>query len=515
MSDALFRPGKRLYLFSLFPVCVLAIFLLIVSWGYSALQHKVADESAEIILNRVSEVAQEFRNALATLNHKYDSADCSENVVTALKNDLWKYEFIRDIGLIRNGFLTCTTSGPLKHPLKIPVPSVQTNIGTGLMFDNVSLLGTGIAADVITNGDIALFVSPMMMEAMDRNVRRHGLYIELLQKNTGEVFRRSGVLPETALSDALGLPHKIYRIQRCESRGALCVRISSAINDVSDIPGYILIPLMIFGIVLGIASSYLVFIYRQRRISMETRLRKAIRAQTFTLVYQPIVKTLTGEIVGFEALIRWHDPLLGHVPPDIFIPLAERTGLASAITRVVVAIALRDVSDLLVRHRLFVSINVIPDDIRDPVFIDWLGRAVVAAGLSPEHIVLEITERANASTEDVDNGMRQLRDRGFHIAIDDFGTGYSNISWLTSNNYDKIKIDKFITNAIGTDSINNRTLMNLIVLLREIDKDIVFEGVEHGYQAQFIAEEIPEAYSQGWYFYRPLDRGAALSVMAK
>ncbi|WP_226570904.1 EAL domain-containing protein [Mangrovibacter yixingensis] len=514
MSEARKWRAKKRFLFSVFLLCVFVIFLCVFSLVYRAVQQKVVDDRAAIILNRVSEVAEEFRNALSLLNGKYRNAECTPKVVGQLKNDLWKYEFIREIGVAHNGLMTCTSSGPVNPPVQVPVPQVVTQIGSGLMFNNATLLGKGIAADVITSGDIVLFVSPMMMETMDRNVREHGLALSLIQKETGKVIRQSDALSAGNIYDKLGIKHSVYSIERCGPKGSICVRISAGLKDVTDLPIVGQVALICVGLGLGLAASYLLFFYRRRRVAMDVRLKNAIRNESFSLVYQPIVRTVTGEIVGFEALIRWRDSLLGDVSPDIFIPLAEQTGQAQTITRLVTKMALREVSDTLKRHNLFVSINVIPDDIRDIAFIDYLSESVSAVGLSPHQVVLEITERANASTEDVDKGMRVLRNRGFNIAIDDFGTGYSNISWLTSNNYDKIKIDKFITNAIGTDSINNKTLMNLIVLLREIDKDIVFEGVEHRYQVHFISREIPKAFSQGWYFYRPLDKTMAASVVA-
>ncbi|OAT78778.1 hypothetical protein A9B99_03485 [Mangrovibacter phragmitis] len=514
MSEARKWRAKKRFLFSVFPLCVFVVFMCVVSWGYRVLQQRVIDNSAVIILNRVSEVAEEFRSALNHLNNKYSDVSCTPDTVRQLKNDLWKYEFIREIGISHHGLMTCTSSGAVLPPVQVPVPQVVTQIGTGLMFNNASLLGKGIATDVITRGDIVLFVSPMMMETMDRNVREHGLMLSLVQEETGKVIRQSGTLPVGRLYDRLGLKRHVYGIERCGPKGSMCVRISAVLNDVTDLPAWGLVALVSTGLGVGLAASYLLFFYRRRRVSMDVRLKRAIRNENFSLVYQPIVRTITGEIVGFEALIRWRDSLLGDVSPDIFIPLAEQTGQAQAITRIVTKMALREISETLKKHNLFVSINVIPDDIRDVTFIDYLSELVNVVGLSPHQVVLEITERANASTEDVDVGMRVLRNRGFNIAIDDFGTGYSNISWLTSNNYDKIKIDKFITDAIGTDSINNKTLMNLIVLLREIEKDIVFEGVEHLYQVHFISREIPKAFSQGWYFYRPLDKTMAASVVA-
>ncbi len=123
-------------------------------------------------------------------------------------------------------------------------------------------------------------------------------------------------------------------------------------------------------------------------------------------------------------------------------------------------------------------------------------------GISGGSLMLEITERQSASIEEIKQSVEFYQSQGILFALDDFGTGYSNLSWLSLIDVDEIKIDKSLTDSIGTESINKHILPGLIGMFRNMPRIVVFEGVENELQYLFLKENLPECCAQGWYFSR-------------
>lgn len=166
--------------------------------------------------------------------------------------------------------------------------------------------------------------------------------------------------------------------------------------------------------------------------------------------------------------------------------------------------SLAEFAPILHQHNITLSINVNCSDICDDTFRARLFTILEREKIPGNLIMLEITERQNASIGDIKKAMLAYKDSGIRFALDDFGTGYSNLNWLSLLYVDEIKIDKFVIDYIGTESLVTPVLSGLIGMLNKIQKLVVFEGVETETQYRFLLENVPGCCVQGWYFSKPL-----------
>jgi sensor c-di-GMP phosphodiesterase-like protein len=246
------------------------------------------------------------------------------------------------------------------------------------------------------------------------------------------------------------------------------------------------------------------FVYSRSR-DLCQQLRWAIARDKLQVVYQPIVSLGTGRIVGAEALARWNDEDGNAVGPDIFVKIAEEHGFVGAITKMVVRPALRAFAETLRNHPDFhLSVNVTAADLADPGFLPMLDDSLKRAKVKSNSLVIEITERSTANSEEAMETIRNLRRRGHSIHIDDFGTGYSNLDKLLYLYADAIKIDKAFTRVIGTESVAVAILPQILAMANSLSLEVVVEGIETGRQAGYFSPATQRIYGQGWFYGRPV-----------
>ena len=245
--------------------------------------------------------------------------------------------------------------------------------------------------------------------------------------------------------------------------------------------------------------------YSAERLALAGRLRQGIADGELVLHYQPQIDLTTGVVVGVEALVRWEHPTLGMIPPDDFIPLAERTELIRPLTAFVFRAAVAQAAKWRRDGReLRVSINLSPCNLREDDLIDSLTRLLAAEGLPASALVIELTETTvMANQSRAAEIMRKLRATGVKISIDDFGTGHSSLSYLTTLPTDELKIDRSFVQAMSTDPNAEIIVRAIIDLARSLGLDVVAEGVE----TEAIAEALRRngcTKAQGFLFGRPL-----------
>lgn len=239
---------------------------------------------------------------------------------------------------------------------------------------------------------------------------------------------------------------------------------------------------------------------RDRR-SLEHDLRHAICRKQLKLVYQPLVATANGAIVGYEALLRWQHPERGPVPPSLFIPVAEEAGTIMAIGEWVLFEACRDAAGWA--PHLTVAVNVSPVQLRVPTLPDLVRTALRDSGLDPTRLELEITESALLRDREVSLGiLRDIRSLGVRIAMDDFGTGYSSLSNLRTFPFDKLKIDRSFVSAMHEDEAARSIVRAIAGLGKGLNLPVVGEGVENEAQRAMLQEE-GCTLAQGYLFGRP------------
>ncbi|MCZ2495212.1 EAL domain-containing protein [Xylophilus sp. Kf1] len=224
------------------------------------------------------------------------------------------------------------------------------------------------------------------------------------------------------------------------------------------------------------------------RMSLEHAMREALSRRHFVMHYQPQLSVLTGEMVGVEALIRWHDEERGNVPPSAFIPLAEESGFIVQIGAWVLEEAVRQAADWQRSGwPVAVSINVSPLQFRQADFVDRVASAIRIAGVSPELIELELTE--SILVQEADEALERLHALvrvGVRLAIDDFGTGYSSLAYLKKFPIHRVKIDQSFVRGLPGDASDHAIVTAMLAMARALRFDTVAEGVETEEQRQCL-----------------------------
>jgi diguanylate cyclase (GGDEF)-like protein len=225
------------------------------------------------------------------------------------------------------------------------------------------------------------------------------------------------------------------------------------------------------------------------RLDLEHGLREAIERERFVLHYQAQVDAETGELVGAEALLRWRDPRRGLVPPAVFVPMAEETGMVGAIGKWVLARACADAAAWRSRAPLRVGVNVSSKQLVDPDFAGDVARALRESGLAPDRLQIEITESSVLEQRGPTLGtLEALRRLGCGVVIDDFGTGYAALTALKWLAADGLKIDRSFVANLTTERVDATIAMGLVAIARGLGLDVMAEGVETAEQLAFLRE---------------------------
>ena len=238
------------------------------------------------------------------------------------------------------------------------------------------------------------------------------------------------------------------------------------------------------------------------RVRLETDLRSAIAARQFHLVYQPLVNAKTQKLVGFEALIRWNHPQRGFVPPNVFIPVAEESGLMPAIGEWVIEEACRTAATW--PDQITVALNISPKQIILPALPNVVSQAIGRHKIQANRLELEVTEGVflgdNGTTLDV---LKRLRALGVGIALDDFGTGYSSIGYLNKAVFHKLKIDGSFVREAGSRQENVAIIQSIVQLAKSFRMSVTAEGVETAEDFERMRDLGCDTI-QGYLFGRPL-----------
>ncbi|MBM1170581.1 putative bifunctional diguanylate cyclase/phosphodiesterase [Microvirga arabica] len=239
----------------------------------------------------------------------------------------------------------------------------------------------------------------------------------------------------------------------------------------------------------------------QARRALEVDLRKAATNGEFELFYQPQININDNEIGGYEALLRWHHPERGLVPPAEFIPVIEDTGLIVSLGDWILEQACREAARW--PRNIHVAVNLSPVQFRSRGLVQSVSRALAASGLAPSRLELEITESVLLQDNEATVSMlHDLRRLGVRIAMDDFGTGYSSLSYLRSFPFDKIKIDQSFVREMSQRSDCLAIVQSVANLGSSLGMPTVAEGVEtEEHLRQIQAAGCTDA--QGYYFGRP------------
>ena len=254
------------------------------------------------------------------------------------------------------------------------------------------------------------------------------------------------------------------------------------------------------------------------QLQLENDLQNAINLQQFYLNYQPIVSFVTGQIVGFEALVRWRHPSRGLVSPSEFIPTAERTGLIVALGEWVLSEAVACLSKWQLQFPdylpLNMSVNLSGIQLFAPNLLPLLDSLLRMHNLKGEFLKLEITESVlMENAEEAAGVLELLKARQVKVCLDDFGTGYSNLSYLQLLPIDTLKIDRSFVCCLEEGGKNLTLLEAILNLASSLELEAIAEGVETQEQLIILRSLGCNSY-QGYFFSRPLEEEGAVAMLS-
>lgn len=445
---------------------------------------------------------------------------CSEADLNSLRTMLWEYQMIKDVG--RTGARGIICSALWGH---LPVPQPLTATQNIVSRDGARWLLNLPLTDTINvsawwRNDLLVIFSPFVFTRFENDAKT--THYSAMITNSQRDRRWFTLGPTQALLSATDTSshYAWYFItkERCNAQYDICVIAGTHPYGLLQARWYTLVLLIALGLALGLLLCTCLALYRKKQTSLTVRLENALKNGDLRVAYQPIYEIETGRMKGMEALLRWHDSNGDAVSPDVFIPLAEKEGMMSKVTEFVTTQAIAETVELLEPYDLTLSINISLNDLFSRHYLNFLTQLTHNTGLASNRIMLEITERENATLAHMEAAISLFKQHGFLIALDDFGTGYSTISWLSRLPIDEVKVDKSITDGIGTPTLNKTLLVNLIEMLKAMPQQVVFEGLEQRLQVDYLQDNFPGCYGQGWWFSRPIDNQALrllLTMQAK
>jgi diguanylate cyclase (GGDEF)-like protein/PAS domain S-box-containing protein len=254
-------------------------------------------------------------------------------------------------------------------------------------------------------------------------------------------------------------------------------------------------------------------------LQLETDLRRAVERDECRLYYQPIVDLETGRMVGFEALLRWQHPRRGLVMPDVFIPLAEETGLITPLGLWSMREACRQMKEWQLRFPkqppLTMNVNVSARQLGQPDLVERVQQIMAETGIHPTSLVAEMTE--SALMQDARAGatvLHRLHDLGVRIHIDDFGTGYSSLSYLQSFPVDTLKVDRSFVSRMTLERGQSEIVRAVVALAQNLGMGVTAEGVETAEQIAAL-RALRCTRAQGFYFARPVPAREAEELLVR
>lgn len=246
-------------------------------------------------------------------------------------------------------------------------------------------------------------------------------------------------------------------------------------------------------------------------------LREAQRNNELSLHYQPLIEAATGKIYALEVLLRWTHPTLGRIPPDHFIPLAERHGLMEALGQWVLQKALKQYASWQLSGIAppRIAVNVSPLEFQSEDFVENVFAALKKHQVKPCHLELELTEgvfvqQDPATLEKLD----ALSHQGISLAIDDFGTGYSSLAYLKHLPVNQLKLDRAFIQGLPENEADRAIVESTLALCRGLKMSVVAEGVENQAQADYLRRKGCQ-YIQGYFYGRPLDQEHTSQLLSK
>lgn len=470
---------------------------------YATLQRSQAriEEVAREVAWRTSQALLSVEAALAGVI--YDARNgCTPELIRELRNSAALVPALQGMGYITaTDELVCTSYGMVRPPLKVGEQKLIRPHGSLLSF-TAPMRGSYIPGEHIgalyrlKNGDwlFAAFSPEVLVDVVAPDVLGDDAWVRVSIGNV--VLAQQGKLLPVG-TPIIGAHREVgvYEAQVTVTASRAWALAPWRRNVL--ITGGI-------GASAGLALAWGAAWLGRKRLSLVGELRDGLENHEFEVWYQPVIDLQRARCAGAEALIRWRHPERDLVPPDLFIALAEESGVIIPMTRWLMDEVGRAMATLLREHPHFhLGINLAPSHFQSLEVISDAQAIIEAHGINPHQILFEITERGLLDSPECHRVVEELSSLGAEVAIDDFGTGYSSLAYLESFKLDYLKIDKTFVSAIGRDAPAAKLTEIIIEMARSLGLKTIAEGVETEAQAQYLRAQGVH-YAQGWLFSKPL-----------
>ncbi len=469
---------------------------LYISWIFAETSSKqYLQEIADRTTLRATRSFEEGYQILQDLQ-KLQNIPCSNNHIEQMRKIVFNSLNIEEVGYFENGFLKCTSWGPVSSKISIDPPDFIDKNNVHMYLDIRPIISQAHSVISLLYESYNLLINPVRFTDI---ITDPGIQIALVLNNGKIVSQNNNPDPEI-----------ITQILENKYEGMDQVLVSNKDNIsvvVIEPRKYVIFRwydeikmLLPLGLLIMFSCICIIVWLTSRRLSPLGVLKSAISKKEFMVHYQPLNDLNTGVCIGAEALIRWERPDGSWERPDSFITLAENNNLIRPITEHVVNSIINDVGKFLIANKdLHISVNISATDFKTGHVLDLINDKLSTIAIKPEQIWLEITEQECMNIYEVKRTISKAREMGYSIAIDDFGTGYSSLSYLQDLPLNAIKIDKTFVDSLLINSTINPVIEHIISIAKTLQLTLIAEGIETQGQADYLRKHGVE-YAQGWFF---------------
>ncbi|MBZ7661298.1 EAL domain-containing protein [Klebsiella grimontii] len=458
------------------------------------------------VLARVQQVADQAREALKEAD-AHTATTCSPEHLLTMRRIAYTHRYIQEVLWLREGIPQCSSLEEHQVSATFPTPDHLTADGYRTWLTSVSDLGLKHKMTAMGSEHHVVMIDPVSfidviplgheeIHTLLFGTKRDQIIISSKPLNA-DVWEK--IKHQNA--ETLTLNSTVYRLHRIPELGLAIVTWSSTLPLQNKLHQQLMLWLPI-GLFTSLLASFLLLRLLRRLRSPRNGMLDALNSHAIQVYYQPIISLQSGKIVGAEALARWKQPDGSFLSPDIFIPLAEQTGLITRLTEDIVRKIFADLGNWLRRRpEIHISINLSVDDLRSPKLPLLLQEQLQLWGISAQQIILEITERGFVDPQTTLPVIAGYRQAGHRISIDDFGTGYSSLSYLQKLDVDTLKIDKSFVDTLEYELLTP----HIIEMAKALNLATVAEGVETESQRDWLRMHGVQ-YAQGWLYSKALPK---------
>lgn len=480
-------------------------------------EHEQLLAFADAALIRTEMVERQATDVLREME-RLPQKHCSSAYLEQVRRIFFARRFVQDAGIYSDGTILCSAllPTPESNRFRLPPPDWRSNEGVEWWFDLDNPFGAKRKSILIGHNGSFVSIDPQSyIDTFD------GTYRVLAAVNTAasKIFAVTPGADRAQMETAwrhngqMTDDDWVFAVRKSAVL-PLAIVVKTARSHLLENWKMLLAGWLLVGLVTGLMLGGLVVRLLSRSFSLQGQLQKAVRRREFEVHYQPIIALVSARCVGAEALVRWrHDGQL--VRPDLFIQLAESTGLIQQVTDQVLDIVVAELGDYLRRTAdFYISINVSAEDLKTRRFLKVLEAKLAGTGIAPEQIRIEATERGFMDADTARSTIQAFRDAGHPVYIDDFGTGYSSLSYLQNFKVDMLKIDKSFVDTVGQEAASSSVAPHIITMAHALGIEVIAEGVEDEAQARYLREHGAQ-YGQGWLFAKAMPVSEFIRFLGK